>query len=47
LFTAAQTRGQGVGRVLIEAVDERTQAAGSPAGVLDDAGVECRGAQAL
>ncbi len=30
LFTAAETRGQGVGRALIEAVYERAQAAGSP-----------------
>ena len=30
LFTAAETRGQGIGRALIEAVYERAQAAGSP-----------------
>ncbi|MBX3650873.1 MAG: GNAT family N-acetyltransferase [Burkholderiales bacterium] len=30
LFTAGDTRGQGVGRALIEAVYERAQAAGSP-----------------
>lgn len=30
LFTAAELRGQGVGRALIEAVYERAQAAGSP-----------------
>jgi len=30
LFTAATTRGQGIGRALIEAVYERAQAAGSP-----------------
>lgn len=30
LFTAAESRGQGVGRALIEAVYERAQAAGSP-----------------
>jgi len=30
LFTAAETRGQGVGRALIGAVYERAQAAGSP-----------------
>lgn len=29
LFTAAETRGQGIGRALIEAVYERAQAAGS------------------
>jgi len=30
LFTVATTRGQGIGRALIEAVYERAQAAGSP-----------------
>lgn len=30
LFTAAETRGQGIGRALIEAVYERAQTAGSP-----------------
>lgn len=30
LFTVAETRGQGIGRALIEAVYERAQAAGSP-----------------
>lgn len=30
LFTAAEARGQGIGRALIEAVYERAQAAGSP-----------------
>ena len=30
LFTAAESRGQGVGRALIESVYERAQAAGSP-----------------
>jgi GNAT superfamily N-acetyltransferase len=30
LFTLAKTRGQGIGRALIEAVYERAQAAGSP-----------------
>ncbi len=30
LFTTAETRGQGIGRALIEAVYDRAQAAGSP-----------------
>lgn len=30
LFTVAETRGQGIGRALIEAVYQRAQAAGSP-----------------